>query len=139
AYPKAGRVRKRIKSMILLAPVTYSKNPGFVGDEDIEEVKKRGEIEVTNHRGFTAKISKKFLDERTHIDTKEIMKPIDINVQIMQGKRDKSIDPRKTEEAYKMLPKGSELVMFPQANHNFQGHKEKIMNKIFEWFEKAGF
>jgi uncharacterized protein len=58
------------------------------------------------------------------------------NVLIMQGNKDKEVEPEKSRELYDLLPKQKEYHIINGAGHGYQGFESEATKLALYWFDK---
>lgn len=125
-----------IKTMVLWAPVTISKKPGFCKDpEKMKELKEKGFIlKYKDEKYF--RLGKQYLEERQSINQKTLVSPVRCPVLMLLGTEDNTIVKSDLEKAVHYLSPESELVMIEGENHQFRNKTDKDISLSLDWFRK---
>jgi pimeloyl-ACP methyl ester carboxylesterase len=131
---------KKMKTTVFWSPVTNS-HPDVrsrFSPEQLEELKKTGLITRIKAQGVRKKyvIDGKLLEERSHIDQKELLRKIKCPVLIIHGDQDQRVPLADSQRAMQYLPIQSRIEIIEGADHYF---KEKIYEDRFvkltaDWF-----
>lgn len=126
---------KDIDAMVLWAPVTKSKKPSELKDNEREkELEQNGYI-IKYKDGTEFKIPQQYFDERMNVDRDTLFEGINIPVLIIQGDNDEYIPVTHSEEAIEYLPEGSSLEVVEGADHKMDEYMDVVVPKTVKWFK----
>lgn len=127
---------KKIKTLVLWAPVTKAKIPTIFKEKKLlEELNKKGFIiHKKDEREF--KITKEFFIERESVNQQEILSKIKCPVLIMHGDKDDTVPLEHSKEALQYLPKESKLEIIKGGDHKLDGKIDEIISISLNWFRK---
>ena len=130
---------ENIKTLILWAPVTKSKTPTIIKNEELGQQLDRDGFIIYKKDGRNFKIPKEYLEERRNVNQKEIMSKIKCPVLIIHGSVDDVAPIGDSKEALKFLSKDSKLEIIEGAPHQYyrkKEHMDKILNLSLNWFKQ---
>ncbi len=126
---------KEIKFMVLEAPVTKAKKPGFVEDKAMERQIRDSGFALYKKDGRDFKIEGKYLKERENVNQKEILSRIECPVLIIHGDKDKTIPLEHSKEALNYIQK-SRLEIVKGADHKFSGYEKELVDICSKWVKE---
>lgn len=127
-----------VQAMVLWAPVTKARKGDSRMDENqLKNLKDKGYYIIKkDNREF--RIPLEYLKERENINRNKVLSRVKIPVMIVHGIADDTIPIEDSEEAIKILPKGSKLEVIDNQEHGDHKMDESmdiIIPKTVSWFE----
>lgn len=129
---------KDIKTMVLWAPVTKAGWTSVMSEQQKEQLKKYGYY-IHKKDGKDFRIPQEYMDERKSLRRENILGRVKIPVLIIHGTSDKTIPIAYSEEAVKLLPKGSKLERiktWEHGDHQMNSDMDTIIPITLDWFVK---
>jgi len=122
-----------IKALVLLAPAIDQKRliKDWYSYYELRKWKKQGYIDKDEFR-----IGVQYLNEAK--DYTELVSKIKIPTLILQGKKDKAVLPKYSQDLVKKFSGIKKLILIKEANHSFEGYYacKKMIGYSFAWFKK---
>jgi len=128
-----------IDAMVLLAPVTKSKNKlkEVLGQEKFSEaeLEEKGYISKIKD-GKEFKIPLEYFNERVKIRPQEVIQKILYPVLIIHGNSDICVPLGESKETIELLPSGSKLEVIEGGDHKLDSKRDKVLPLIVNWFKE---
>lgn len=128
-----------IKAMVLWAPVTNKAKETHkkLDKEQIKSLNDNGYY-IREKDGREFRIPQEYFKERKSVDREKVLGGIKIPVMIVHGTADDAVPIGDSEEAVKMLPKGSKLEVidnWEHGDHKMDESMDIIIPKTVGWFK----
>ena len=128
-----------IKTMVLWSSVTNKVKYQWkdkLSKKQLKELKEKGYFTRTRKNAIREvyHIDKQMLQERESVNQKELLQNINCPVLIIQGTKDTSIPIEDSKNAMNLLPKGSQLEIVENADHDFTEHVREMVELTNNWF-----
>jgi alpha-beta hydrolase superfamily lysophospholipase len=127
---------KGVIGLILWAPLTDSKKPNILNDENVKKDLEEKGFTIIENRGKKHKVPKEYFEERMNINQKEILSPVKFPVLIIHGDKDEIVPIEHSQRAIELLPPGSELKVIEGGNHSLRDWAEDLSKYSIEWLKK---
>ena len=125
-----------IKAMLLWSPVTHSKIPTPLKDEDAQkELEEKGYI-TKQKDGREFKFPKEYFEFRKNINQEEILSKIKCPVLILHSDADGIVPLEHSKKAMQYLSEESELKVISGGNHKLDNRLEEVIPLSVNWFKK---
>jgi esterase/lipase len=125
-----------IKVIIFWAPAFHIRK--FFTEKTIENLKKKP-FRIASGDLEPIQINETFVEDLSKYDINSYLQKLRIPVLIVQGKKDGTVRPANTREAFKYLPQDEHHKLFEVegATHDFDGeHLEIFIKKTITWLKK---